>query len=247
MALEPEIPSPLPGGVEYVCPMHPGIVRSEPGSCPICGMALEPRAVAAEEPPDPELTSMTRRFWIGLVLTLPVFLLAMSEMIPGTPLRHALAGRLPAWIQLVLSTPVVLWCGLPFFERGWTSIRTRRLNMFTLIAIGTGAAFFFSVAATLVPSIFPDSFRGHDGRVAVYFESAAVITVLVLLGQVLELRARSRTRGAVRALLALAPRTARRLGPGGVEEDVPIDRVRPGDLLRIRPGEKISVDGVVVE
>lgn len=244
-------PSPLPQqpgkSDKYICPMHPQIVRKEPGSCPICGMALEPRTVTGEEETDPELVEMTRRFWACVALTAPLLLLAMSEMIPGQPVQHAFSARLITWIQLVLSTPVVLWGGWPFFRRGWASIVNRSLNMFTLIAIGTGTAYFSSVVAALVPDIFPTSFRGHDGEVAVYFEAAAVITTLVLLGQVLELRARSQTGNAIRALLGLAPRAARVLRDDGSEEDVSLDRVKPGDRLRVRPGEKVPVDGRVLE
>jgi len=248
MALEPETLAAPRTVTTYVCPMHPQIVRDAPGACPICGMALEPRTVAAEEPPDPELASMTPRFWIGLALTLPLVVLSMAEMIPHSPLALAAHGpRWLAWVQLALATPVVLWCGLPFFQRGWVSIRNLSPNMFTLIALGTGAAYLESVAATLVPSAFPESFRGHAGAVPVYFESAAVITVLVLLGQILELRARGRTRAAVRELLALAPKVARRVRADGGDEDVPIDQVRPGDRIRVRPGEKVPVDGSVLE
>ncbi len=243
MALEPVAST----RIEYVCPMHPEIVRPEPGSCPICGMALEPRTVVADEQPNPELADMTRRFWVGLVLATPTFLLSMSEMIPGQPVQHALPGNVSNWIELALATPVVLWCGAPFFQRGWASLVNRSLNMFTLIALGTGVAYVYSVAATVAPGLFPGAFRGHGGAVAVYFEAAAVITVLVLLGQVLELRARHRTSSAIRSLLSLAPKTARRLRPDRTEEDVPLDQVRPGDLLRIRPGEKIPVDGSVAE
>ncbi len=247
MALEP-VTSPAPATrTEYTCPMHPEIVRTEPGACPICGMALEPRTVTAEEEISPELVDMTRRFWIGLVLTAPLVALAMSEMLPGQPLEGLLGGRLHSWIQLVLATPVVLWGGWPFFQRGWASIQNRSPNMFTLIAIGVGVAYGYSVVATLVPGAFPASFRGHGGEVGVYFEAAAVITVLVLLGQVLELRARSRTSIAIKALLGLAPKTARLLRDDGTEEDIPLDRVRPGDRLRVRPGEKVPVDGVVLE
>jgi Cu+-exporting ATPase len=226
--------------------MHPEIVRGEPGSCPICGMALEPMHPGADEE-SPELADMTRRFWGSLVLTLPVFAIAMSEMLPGSPLATRFEPRTLAWVQLALGTPVVLWGGWPFFRRGWTSLRTLRLNMFTLIAIGTGAAWLYSAIAAALPGIFPLSFRGPDGQVAVYFEAAAVIVTLVLLGQVLELRARSRTGAAIRALLGLAPRTARRIDPDGAEEDVPLDAVRVGDRLRVRPGEKVPVDGVVLE
>jgi Cu+-exporting ATPase len=231
---------PTPEGTIYTCPMHPEVRQVGPGSCPICGMALEPLEVSAEAGPNPELADMSRRFWIGLVLTVPVFVLAMGEHL------HFLPPRLSVWVQFVLATPVVLWAGWPFFVRGWASVRTGHLNMFTLIAIGTGAAYLYSVVATLAPGIFPAGFRGPDGVVAVYFEAAAVITVLVLLGQVLELRARDRTGGAIRALLNLAPRTARRLTDGG-EEEVPIDLVQVGDRLRVRPGEAVPVDGVVLE
>ncbi len=246
MGLEPVLAAPPKTKTEYTCPMHPEVVRDAPGSCPICGMALEPRTVTLEEEVNPELADMTRRFWISLVLTLPVFLLAMSEMIPGEPVQHALSGWFFSGIQLALATPVVLWGGWPFFDRGWRSIVTWRLNMFTLIALGTGAAYTYSVAATLFPSLFPDSFRMH-GQVAVYFEAAAVITTLVLLGEVLELRARSRTSSAIKALLGLAPKTARLLETDGSERDVPLDRVQRGDRLRVRPGEKVPVDGVVLE
>jgi Cu+-exporting ATPase len=232
---------------EYTCPMHPEIVRDKPGACPICGMALEPRAVSGEEEVNPELVDMTRRFWISLILTTPLLLLAMSEMIPGQPLQHALSGRLLTWIQFLLATPVVLWGGWPFFQRGWTSIVNRSLNMFTLIAIGTGTAYGYSMIATLFPHLFPASFHSHSGEVAVYFEAAAVITTLVLLGQVLELRARSQTSSAIRALLGLAPKTARVLRDDGTETDVPLEHVQPGDRLRVRPGEKVPVDGVVLE
>ncbi len=246
MALEPLSP-PRPGvKTQYVCPMHPEIVRDAPGSCPICGMALEPRTVTAEEEENPELTDMRRRFWVSLGLTAPVFFLAMSDLIPGQPVQHALSPTLIHWIQLLLATPVVLWGGRPFFERGWASIVNRSLNMFTLIAIGTGTAYAYSVVAAVAPNIFPESFRGHGGAVPVYFEAAAVITTLVLLGQVLELRARSQTSSALRALLGLAPKRARRLRDS-VEEDIPLEQVQPGDRLRVRPGEKVPVDGVVLE
>ncbi|MFQ5417985.1 MAG: heavy metal translocating P-type ATPase, partial [Myxococcota bacterium] len=231
----------------YTCPMDPEIVRDEPGSCPICGMALEPMEPAAVEEENPELADMKRRFSLSLVLTLPVFGIAMAEMMPGSPLTGALAPKTLAWLQLVLGTPVVLWGGWPFFVRGWASLRTRHLNRFTLIAIGSGAAWVYSVLAAATPGIFPESFRGDDGAVAVYFEAAAVIITLVLLGQVLELRARSQTGAAIRALLGLAPKTARRVNDDGKEEDVPLDSVRVGDRLRVRPGEKIPVDGIVLE
>ena len=238
---------PTTPAASYTCPMHPEIVRSAPGACPICGMALEPREVRAADEVNPELIDMTRRFWMSLALTAPVFLLSMAEMIPGQPVHHALGARLATWIQLMLATPVVLSGGRPFFERGWASIVSRRLNMFTLIAAGTGVAYAYSVVATLIPGAFPDSFRMHGGQVAVYFEAAAVITVLVLLGQVLELRARSQTSSAIRALLRLAPNTARRVRDDGTDEDVALDSVRPGDRLRVRPGERVPVDGVVIE
>lgn len=234
-------------GSEYTCPMHPEVVSSVPGACPKCGMALEPRTLSGEEETNPELADMTRRFWISLVLTLPVFVIAMAEMIPDQPLQKLLPTRFQPWLQLPLATLVVLWCGFPFFQRGWSSLVNRSLNMFTLIAIGTGAAWVYSVAATVAPGLFPDSFRGHGGIVPVYFEAAAVITTLVLLGQVLELRARSRTSSAIRELLGLAPKTARLLRNDGTEEDVPLDQVLPGDRLRVRPGEKVPVDGVVLE
>ncbi|MFN8625596.1 MAG: heavy metal translocating P-type ATPase [Candidatus Binatia bacterium] len=231
---------------QYVCPMHPEVVRDAPSTCPICGMALEARSATPVEAPNPELVDMTRRFWVSLLLSAPVFALAMAEMALGTALPHSLSGRSAVWLQFLLSTPVVVWGGAPFFARGWTSLLTGRLNMFTLIAIGTGTAYGYSVVAVLVPGIFPAAFRGHGGGVAVYFEAAAVITTLVLLGQVLELRARRQTSSAIRALLGLAPKTARRLWEGGAEEDVPLDRVRVGDRLRVRPGEKVPVDGTVV-
>ncbi|MGO4570886.1 heavy metal translocating P-type ATPase [Microvirga sp. 2TAF3] len=236
---------PIPEGTIYTCPMHPEIRQVGPGSCPICGMALEPVLVSAEATPNVELIDMKRRFWIGLALTVPVFALEMGEHLVG--LDHLVSRSTSNWIQLALATPVVLWAGWPFFERGWQSLRNRSLNMFTLIAMGTGVAWLYSVVATLVPDIFPAAFRGHDGSVAVYFEAAAVITVLVLLGQVLELRARESTSGAIRALLDLAPKTARLIRDGGSEREVPLDTVQVGDLLRVRPGEKVPVDGGVVE
>ena len=247
MALEPFIAATPRTKTEYVCPMHPEIARQEPGACPVCGMALEPRAVTAQEEVNPELADMTRRFWISLVLSVPVLLLAMSEMLPGQPVQHLISARLLVWIQFALATPVVLWGGRRFFERGWASLVNRSLNMFTLIAIGTGTAYFYSLIACLFPGIFPRSFGGHDGQVAVYFEAAAVITALVLLGQVLELRARGQTSSALKALLGLAPKTARLLREDGTEEDMPLERVQPGDRLRVRPGEKVPVDGVVLE
>jgi Cu+-exporting ATPase len=247
MALEPAAPVVPAARTEWVCPMHPQIVRSEPGTCPICGMALEPRTVTADEAINPELADMTRRFWIGLALTAPLLALAMSDLLPGQPVQHAVSPRLLAWVQLVLSTPVVLWAGWPFFVRAHASVVNRSPNMFTLIAIGTGMAYGYSVVGTVAPGLFPDSFRTHGGQIGLYFEVAAVITVLVLLGQVLELRARSRTSTAIRQLLGLAPKTARRLAADGREEDVPLELVQPGDRLRVRPGEKVPVDGAVIE
>ncbi|MBS1789989.1 MAG: heavy metal translocating P-type ATPase [Acidobacteria bacterium] len=243
---QPKVPTPL--DVEYTCPMHPEVIQIGPGTCPKCGMALEPKvfSLTAEEDTS-ELDDMKRRFWISLALTLPVFLLAMSEMIPGQPVQLALGHRLVTWIQFALATPVVLWGGWPFFERGWASIINRSPNMFTLIAIGTGAAFGYSVVATVFPNLFPASFHDHGGQVAVYFEAAAVITTLVLLGQVLELRARSQTSSAIKMLLGLAPKTARIVRANGTEQDIPLDHVHPGDLLRVRPGEKVPVDGVITE
>jgi Cu+-exporting ATPase len=235
------------GASQWTCPMDPEIVRDEPGACPICGMALEPMSPAAAGEENPELDDMSRRFWVSLGLTLPVFLIAMTEMVEGNPLSARFSTRTLVWTQLLLGTPVVLWGGRRFFERGWASLRTRHLNMFTLIALGSGAAWLYSVVATIAPGIFPASFRGPQGEVAVYFEAAAVIVTLVLLGQVLELRARGQTGAAIRALLGLAPRTARRIADDGSEEDVPLDEVAVGDRLRVRPGEKIPVDGSVLE
>jgi Cu+-exporting ATPase len=245
MALEPETPVALTK-TEYTCPMHPEIVRQEPGICPICGMALEPRTVTAAEEENPELRDMSRRFWVSAILTVPLLGIAMADMLPRMPLQHALPGGWLAWLELLLATPVVLWGGWPFFQRGWVSLVNRSTNMFTLIALGTGVAYLYSLVATLVPTIFPPSFREMSGRPAVYFEAAAAIVTLVLLGQVLELRARSRTGAAIRALLDLAPRTARVLRDGA-EVDIPLDQVKVGDRLRVRPGEKIPVDGIVLE
>jgi P-type Cu+ transporter len=244
MALEPATPV-QSTRVEWTCPMHPQIVRDQPGTCPICGMALEPRTVSLEEE-NPELRDMSRRFWVSVVLTLPVFLLGMSDLLPGQPVQHAISPAILAWIELVLATPVVLWGGWPFFQRGWASVVNRSLNMFTLIALGTGVAFVFSVVATVAPGLLPAGMRTAHGGVPVYFEPAAVIVTLVLLGQVLELRARARTRGALKALLSLAPKTARRV-EDGQERDAPLASVQPGDVLRVRPGEKVPVDGVVIE
>jgi Cu+-exporting ATPase len=236
---------PVAPGTMYTCPMHPEIRQQGPGDCPICGMALEPEEVSLDDGPSEELTDMTRRFWIGLALALPVFLLEMGGHLTG--LDHIVSPQISNWIQLVLATPVVVWCGAPFFVRGWKSVLSRNLNMFTLIAIGTGVALIYSLVATLVPQIFPDAFRQEDGSVAVYFEAAAVIVVLVLLGQVLELRAREKTSGAIKALLDLAPATAIKLGDEGDESDVSLDQVKVGDRLRVRPGDKVPLDGEVLE
>lgn len=240
-AADPEI---SPGAI-YTCPMHPQVRQVGPGSCPICGMALEPELVTAESGPNPELADMTRRFWGGLVLALPVFALEMGGHLTG--LMMLVEPRLSAWIQFALATPVVLWAGWPFFARGWASLRTRNLNMFTLIAMGVGVAWLYSVAAVLAPQVFPPQFRSAEGAAPIYFEAAAVITVLALLGQVLELRARERTSGAIKALLDLTPKTARRLAADGSDEEVSLDRVQVGDRLRVRPGEKIPVDGELIE
>jgi Cu+-exporting ATPase len=231
---------------KYTCPMHPQIVRDGPGSCPICGMALEPREVTAEGS-NPELVNMTRRLWISVALAVPMLALMVSAFLPSMPMQHLFSARAWGWIEFALATPVVLWCGLPFFVRSWQSIVLRSLNMFTLISLGTGSAYLYSVFATVVPQIFPASFRGGGGQIDVYFEPASVIVALVLLGQVLELRARSQTSGAIRALLGLAPKTAKRLDDQGGEADVPLDQVQVGDRLRVRPGEKVPVDGTVLE
>ena len=235
----------VPEGTIYTCPMHPQIRQVGPGSCPICGMALEPEVASLDTPPNPELADMTRRFWIGLVLSLPAVVLEMGGHLGS---GHGWVDQtLSNWIQMVFATPVVLWAGWPFFVRGWQSLLTRNLNMFTLIAMGTGVAYVYSVIGTVIPESFPATFRGHGGAVAVYFEAAAVITVLVLLGQVLELRAREATSGAIRALLQLAPKTARRIGDDGADHEVEIDSLVVGDRLRVRPGEKVPVDGVILE
>jgi Cu+-exporting ATPase len=234
-----------PEGTIYTCPMHPQIRQVGPGSCPICGMALEPEVASLDAPPNPELADMTRRFWIGLVLSIPPVVLEMGGHLVG---GHGWVDQtLSNWIQLVFATPVVIWAGWPFFVRGWQSLLTRNLNMFTLIAVGTGVAYVYSLVGTIAPGIFPATFRGHGGAVAVYFESAAVITVLVLLGQVLELRAREATSGAIKALLQLAPKTARRIDDGDADHEVEIDSLKVGDHLRVRPGEKVPVDGVILE
>jgi P-type Cu+ transporter len=240
-------PGELDGAPVYTCPMHPQIREPAPGNCPICGMTLEPVKASATPGENRELVDMSRRFWVGLVLTLPVFILEMGGHIPGLGLHRLVPPLTSIWIQFVLSTPVVLWAGWPFFERGWASLVHRSLNMFSLIALGTGTAYIYSLFATFMPGMFPASFRGMDGAVAVYFEAAAVITVLVLLGQVLELRAREQTGGAIRALLKLAPKTAHRLRGGGEDEEVAIELIQVGDLLRVRPGDGVPVDGEVLE
>jgi len=246
MVLEPAAsPAPVKRS-GYTCPMHPQIVRDGLGSCPICGMALEPREVTAEDS-NPKLADMTRRLWISVALAVPMLALMVSAFLPSMPMQHLFSARAWAWIEFALATPVVLWCGLPFFVRGWQSVVHRSLNMFTLISLGTGSAYLYSVFATVVPQIFPASFRGATGQIDVYFEPAAVIVALVLLGQVMELRARSQTSSAIRALLGLAPKTAKRLDDKGGEADVPLDQVQVGDRFRVRPGEKVPVDGTVLE
>ena len=246
MALEPITVSAPKEKIEYTCPMHPQIVRDAPGNCPICGMALEPRTVSLEEENE-EFKDMRRRFWVSAVLTVPALLIGMSDLLPGAPLQRLIPPAVSPWLQLVIASPVILWGGWPFFVRFWQSILHRSPNMFTLIGLGVGVSYAYSVVVTLFPDIFPHSFRGHGGSVPVYYEVAAVITSLVLLGQVLELKARSQTSTAIKALLGLAPKTARRIAQDGSEQDTPLDQVQVGDLLRVRPGEKIPVDGVVVE
>lgn len=246
MALEPESPPIALTKTQYTCPMHPEVIQDVPGDCPLCGMALEPVTVTLEQEQNPELVDMTRRLWVSAVLSVPVLLLAMGEML-GLSFAGLASQRTQTWLELLFASPVVLWGGWPFFVRAWQSIVNKSLNMFTLIGLGTGVAYAYSLVATMVPAAFPASFRDAHGEVAVYFEAAAVIITLVLLGQVLELRARGRTGAAIRALLELAPRTARRIGPDGSERDVPLDQVRVGDRLRVRPGEKIPVDGDIVE
>jgi Cu+-exporting ATPase len=246
MALEPEQPQ-LATRTDWVCPMHPEIVRKEPGSCPICGMALEPRTITLEEEDNPELRDMSRRFWFALALTVPLLALAMGDMLPGQPISRLMNSRTRVLLELLLATPVCLWSAWPFFVRAVASVTNRSLNMFTLIGLGVSVAYGYSVVATLMPSLFPPGFRDHHGEVGVYFEAASAIVTLILLGQVLELRARSRTGAAIRKLLGLSPKTARRVSPEGEEQDVPLESVQPGDVLRVRPGEKVPVDGVVIE
>ena len=246
----PEPAASLPPGTqlaEYTCPMHPEVRQMRPGACPKCGMALEPVAISAQQEDNPELADMTRRFWVSVALTIPVLLAAMADFIPGRPLEQVASARVRTWFELIVATPVVLWGGWPFFVRGWESLVNRSLNMFTLIALGVGVAYAYSLVAALFPEIFPDSFRGESGGAAVYFEAAAAIVTLVLLGQVLELRARSQTGAAIKALLNLAPKTARLIRDDGSEADVPLDQVQAGFRLRVRPGEKVPVDGVVTE
>ncbi|TIV98404.1 MAG: YHS domain-containing protein, partial [Mesorhizobium sp.] len=240
-------PEPMPKGTQYTCPMHPEIIRDKPGSCPICGMALEPMGVpSGDEGPNPELVDFTRRLWVSAVLSLPLLVIAMAPML-GLSFESFIDGRTKTWLELALASPVVLWAAFPFFHRGWDSMLNRSPNMWTLISLGVGAAYLFSLVATLFPDVFPHQFRGHDGTVPVYFEAAAVIVALVFLGQVLELRARERTGSAIRALLDLAPKTARLIGADGSEKDVPLDSVKTGDRLRIRPGDAVPVDGAVLE
>ena len=244
---KPEPKQPAQKDVIYTCPMHPQIRQAEPGNCPICGMTLEPAGVTEDTGPSAELIDMTRRFWIGAVLMVPMLILEMGSHFPGLNLHHYVSPQVSVWIQFALGTPVVLWAGWPFFERGWASVRNRSLNMFSLIALGVGAAYVYSLAATFAPGFFPEGLRQEGGMMAVYYEAASVITVLVLLGQVLELRAREKTGSAIRALLKLAPKTARRIRSSGEDEEVSLDQVIIGDRLRIRPGESVPVDGAVLE
>lgn len=247
MALEPITPTVTVEKTEYVCPMHPEIVRQAPGDCPKCGMALEPRIVSADDEENPELFDMQRRFWISVALTVPLFLIAMGDALAGFSLSLPISQQATGWLECALATPVVIWGGWPFFVKAWQSLRTWNLNMFTLIGLGVGVSYVYSLIATFIPSVFPPSFQGVDGSVAVYFEAAAVIVALVLLGQVLEIRARTRTGAAIKALLGLAPKSARIMRDDGTEEDIPLGQVQPGDRLRVRPGEKVPVDGTVIE
>ena len=247
MALEPTVPQAPATRTQWTCPMHPEIIRDAPGNCPICGMALEPRIVSAEEESSPELVDMTRRLWVAAALTAPLLAIAMAEYVPSlsAALSSILSMRTRTFVELALATPVCLWAAWPFYVRAVQSVIHRSLNMFTLIGLGVSVAYVYSLVAAFFPGIFPASFRGESGEVAVYFEAAGVIVTLILLGQVLELRARSRTGAAIRALLGLAPKTARQINEDGTEEDVPLDAVHVGDRLRVRPGEKVPVDGVV--
>jgi Cu+-exporting ATPase len=249
MTLEPSNTATPTARIDYTCPMHPQIVRDKPGICPICGMTLEARDVSAgsADSPNPELVNMTRRFWIGVAVTVPLLAVMVSDILPGHPIQHLFAGALLGWIEFALATPVVLWAGWPFFERGWESVVHRSPNMFTLVSMGAGSAYLYSVVAVIAPGIFPATFRDMSGNLALYFEASAVITVLVLLGQVLELKARSQTSSAIKALLGLAPKTARKVSPDGKETDVPLSEIQVGDLLRVRPGEKVPTDGVVTD
>ena len=246
MALEPATAAVASSRTRYTCPMHPQIVKDEPGNCPLCGMTLEPLTVIVDEA-NPELDSMTRRFWVSAAFTLPLLVIMASDILPGRVLQHLLEGQLLGWFEFAAATPVVLWGGWPFLQRGWSSIISRNLNMFTLISIGAGSAYLYSVAAVALPYLFPPSFRDGSGQLGLYFEASAVITELVLLGQVLELRARSQTSGAIKALLGLAPKTARRIAADGTEQDVDLNVIQKGDKLRIRPGEKIPTDGTLIE
>ncbi len=246
MALELETVSEPATHTQYTCSMHSQSVRNEPGNCPICGMTLEPTTITVEQA-DPELARMTKRLWIGIAFTLPLLAVMISDVLPGHPIQHLLPSRSLGWVEFAFATPVVLWGGWPFFQRGWTSIVSLHLNMFTLISIGSGSAYLYSVAAVFLPQLFPASFRDASGQLGLYFEASAVITVLVLLGQVLELKARSQTSGAIKALLGLAPKTARRISADGTEQDVDLKAIQVGDKLRVRPGEKIPTDGVVTE
>jgi len=246
MALEPETMSAPTTRTQYTCPMHPQIIRDEPGNCPICGMTLEPMTITVSEA-NPELDSMTRRFWIGAALTLPLLAVMVSDVMPSHPIQGLLKGSLLGWFELAIASPVVLWGGWPFFQRGWASIVSRNLNMFTLISIGAGSAYLYSLVAVFMPQLFPASFRDTSGQLGLYFEAAAVITVLVLLGQVLELKARSQTSSAIKALLGLAPKTARRVSATGEEQDVDLNQIQVGDRLRVRPGEKVPTDGILTE
>ena len=246
MALEPKTVKAAPTKTQYTCPMHPEVVQDEPGNCPKCGMALEPMVVTGEEEEDPELREMTWRFWVSVLLTTPILILAMGHMV-GLPVHAWISPRIGKWLELILATPVVLWGGKPFFARGYASVKTFNLNMFTLIALGTGVAWVYSLVATLAPGLFPETFHTEAGVVPVYFEAAAVIVTLVLLGQMLELRARRSTSGAIKSLLGLAAKTARLVRADGAEEDIPLEQVQIGNTLRVRPGEKIPVDGQVLE